>query len=171
MMWHTKFFIFRIFIHFSSCFYMLWVFNQVYWLEWILIPGLFVFSFLFISFYFVLWARQLEFVCVRLCSKHTCVCLAAHRPGHVFPDTSTEKDLPDDAWRPEPAAEPPSGLDVWPLTDKLPCGASSLPLPLWPHVSEGGMINLKLYRRHEPHSFCSREIIKYFNCEMCHIHF
>lgn len=67
-----------------------------------------------------------------------CVCLAAHRPGYVFPDASTKEDLPDDARCPEPSPEPPPGLDVWPLADKLPCGASSLPLPLRPHVSEGG---------------------------------
>lgn len=71
-------------------------------------------------------------------SKQNGVCLAAHRPGYVFPDASTEEDLPDDARGPEPAPEPAPGLDVWPLADKLPCGASSLPLPLWPHVSEGG---------------------------------
>lgn len=63
--------------------------------------------------------------------------LAAHRPRNVLADPPAEEDLPDDPRSPEPAAEPPAGLDVRTLAHQLPRGAPPVPLPVRPHVLKG----------------------------------
>lgn len=69
----------------------------------------------------------------------------AHRSGHVLSQQAAQTDPADESRGLELTPELGSGLDLWTLSDQLPRGASSLPLPVGPHVSEGEQ-NSSLYR-------------------------